>query len=906
VLLCLAGVAYLMAVVLWLAASGVSDARRDAAAAFGAMPLGLAAWALAWRAATAGELEGRSRRVWRGLAAAFGILWATDLYSLIGIERLAWAAGAGHLAFALVAAWAFASFPSVWRSEAQRGRFRLDVASVMLGGATLTWYFALDPALAGGGGAGDTVPAVAATVANLALAFGCLCVTIRRPTAASRSAARAAAGGVVLLLAAGAVRSYIAARGGVGFGGLAGAIRGAGFLTVACAGVLQRRLAARPRNVDDAGPGAAADRGYSVLAYAVVAVGYALLVVEVREHWTGRLFVLVAGALLLTVLVMLRQARATRENSELLHQAEARRSEARFRSLVQHSSDVIAVLDGDATVRFASPSVERLFGYPPESLVGTRLLDVLHPDDAAEATAFLSGLAGEPGATARVAWRLRHPDGSWLNVESVATNLLSEPNVAGIVVNARDVTDRTKLEAQLAYQAFHDPLTQLANRALFRDRVEHALARAGRSPEHVAVLFLDLDQFKAVNDTRGHAAGDQLLVQVAGRLLNATRGSDTVARLGGDEFALLIENVQHARDELIVAERILKAMTRPVAIGAAEVVIGCSIGIASAQDGETAEELLRNADVAMYRAKQGGRGGFAVFEPEMYEEFRDRIALEEDLRRAVDAGEFVVVYQPIVDLESEHVTAVEALVRWAHPRRGLVSPAEFVAVAEETGLIVPLGRHVLREACRQCAEWQAVRSGAGIAPLTVSVNLSSRQLQDEALVSDVAAALADSGLRPSELVLEITESMIMQDSERTLERLHELKALGVRLAIDDFGTGYSSLSYLQKFPVDVLKIDKVFVDGVARGGQDAALARTIIALGEMLNLRTIAEGVEQPAQQARLKALGCGLAQGYLFARPMPASAVQPLLLRQQKDAPAADAAPGDDGPEARGVQALS
>jgi diguanylate cyclase (GGDEF)-like protein len=451
----------------------------------------------------------------------------------------------------------------------------------------------------------------------------------------------------------------------------------------------------------------------------------------------------------------------------------------------------------------------------------------------------------------------------------------------------------------LTHQAYHDPLTGLANRARFRQRLAHALASS--HARQVAVLVLDLDGFKTVNDSLGHAAGDTLLVEVAARLLNATRGCDTVARLGGDEFGVLLENAKGPRESEVVADRIVAALQAPVVVDDRPVVVGGSVGIArgttmaaagahagphtdeerEALVSESVDALLRDADIAMYRAKARGRGRWALFEPAMHVAALERLALEADLRAAIDAGGFAVAYQPIVGLAAGDVVGVEALLRWPHPTRGLIPPNDFIPLAEETGLIVPLGRWILREACHQGAAWQRER-GDGAEPLTVTVNVSGRQLEDASFPGDVAAAIAESGIPASSLVLELTESTIAKQPGAMRERLHALKALGVRLAIDDFGTGYSSLSYLQQFPIDVLKIDKTFVDNVTRGGSHAALARTIVALAEALSVNCVAEGVEESEQRACLRELGCLLGQGYHFARPMSADAVAELLVREQ------------------------
>jgi diguanylate cyclase (GGDEF)-like protein len=431
------------------------------------------------------------------------------------------------------------------------------------------------------------------------------------------------------------------------------------------------------------------------------------------------------------------------------------------------------------------------------------------------------------------------------------------------------------LAERLVHQAHHDPLTGLANRVLFRDRVDRAVLRAARG-ERVAVLFLDLDHFKAVNDSLGHAEGDRLLESVARRLLQATRGCDTVARLGGDEFAILLEGMAREMDAPVVIERLKAALRRPVILQGREVIIGASIGVAYVEAGEGVDDVLRNADLAMYHAKAAGRGGHEVFEPRMHAAALERLELEADMRRALEHGQFQILYQPIVDVESGHLTGVEALMRWQHPTRGTLAPLTFIPIAEETGLIVPIGRWALGEACRQGREWQRCAPDGRVP--TLSVNISGRQLLEPSFVGDVAAVLAESGLTPSLLTLEITESVLMQDTEATIVTLHELKALGVCLAIDDFGTGYSSLSYLQRFPVDTLKIDKAFIDDVARGGSNAVLARTIVTLADLLKLSTVAEGVEHPDQLAHLLSLGCSSAQGYLFAQPLGADEIDALL----------------------------
>ena len=545
-------------------------------------------------------------------------------------------------------------------------------------------------------------------------------------------------------------------------------------------------------------------------------------------------------------------------------EARLRQKDERLQALVQHSSDVVSVLDESGRIDYLSPSVERVFGHAAEALIGLPLLKVVHPDDFPSVIAVLSNVGGSKASDAVLECRVRHRDGSWRDTESRVTNLLDEPAIHGVVLNMRDVSERKQLEARLVEQAFRDPLTGLANRALFNDRAAHALARRARGDKRVALLLLDLDNFKAVNDSLGHAAGDALLIETGKRLRACVRPADTVARLGGDEFAVLLEEVDGPGAAAVTAERISRAVRAPVALDASEVLPSASIGVAESGPGDDADALLRNADVALYAAKHQGIGRIEAYQPTMHAATFERLALSADLRRAVEHEDFLLHYQPITQLDTGRLLGFEALVRWLHPERGLVAPAEFIPLAEETGLIVPLGRFVLREACGQLREWRDAYPW-----LTVSVNLSARQLQDPGLVEDIEIALRETELAPEALVLEITESLLLHDTDNSIAKLHALKALGVQLALDDFGTGYSSLSYLRRLPMDVLKIDKSFVDHVTSGKREAALIRTILTLGQTLDLRTVAEGVEDLEQVQALRRMGCLHGQGYYFGRPL-------------------------------------
>ena len=452
----------------------------------------------------------------------------------------------------------------------------------------------------------------------------------------------------------------------------------------------------------------------------------------------------------------------------------------------------------------------------------------------------------------------------------------------------RMVTNLRESEDRLVHQATHDALTGLANRALFRDRVSRASAITG-SGSSIAVMYIDLDNFKDVNDGLGHAVGDQLLTVVADRLLNATRGCDTVARLGGDEFAILVRGVRAHGDVIIVAERIARSLDAPFAVGGTDVRVGASIGIAFGDAGVAADDLLRQADVAMYAAKHGGKGRYVIFEESMHHAALDRLVLESDLRSALEHGELELHYQPVVHLASRQIIGAEALLRWRHRDRGMVSPGDFIPLAEATGLIVPIGRWALAEACRQAARWQQslapsnprISGSHALArrgSFKIGVNISGAQVQHPDMLASVHDALESSGLTPETLTLEITESIMLKDSDATLARLRELKALGLSLAVDDFCTGYSSLSYLQRFPIDVLKIDKAFVDPMGGGSQQTSLTRAIVALGHALGLDMVAEGIERVEQVEGLRFLGCKFGQGYHFSRPLPATEFSALL----------------------------
>ncbi|MGH7580640.1 MAG: diguanylate cyclase domain-containing protein, partial [Gemmatimonadales bacterium] len=646
---------------------------------------------------------------------------------------------------------ALLSFPLARRTRLERWKFVLDAAMVLVGGAVAIWFFSVRPTA----GATEnsslvvTLLAFAYPLVSLLVLLGITTLILRRPTDGNKVAFGLIVGAVFTSVVADLTFSLISLEAG---GRTVSLIDGAYLLCyvmlVAGAELYYRRPV--PRAASRATP-RPRNQPVSPLPYLAVATTYGLLLHGVLRPWTDPVSGLAVGALLITLLVVVRQLLAVRENVRLLAETAVRQNEARFRSLVQHSSDVIIVTRANGTMRFVSPSANRVFGYDPSEMVGRPLVSLLHPDDQDRATATFEHAARNPGVTGPVEWRFRQPDGSWLHAEILATNLVGDPTVKGIVLNTRDVSERKRLEEQLTHQAFHDPLTGLANRALFRDRVSHALALAQRQAHPITVLFLDLDDFKRVNDSMGHSEGDRLLIAAAERFLSCARAADTVARLGGDEFAILNEHAvgPDGRGELL--ERLATAMGHPFTLSGNQVQVTASIGVATATHGDTADDLLRNADVAMYAAKRRGKGRSETYESRMYADVRHRLEMEAALRTAIDHSELTLHFQPIVHLATGAIYGVEALVRWEHQTYGHLLPQHFIPLAEETGLIVKLGAWVMDEACRQVQAWRLAYPSNQLA---VCINISSRQLQGTGIADALSDALAGSGVDPSAVILE--------------------------------------------------------------------------------------------------------------------------------------------------------
>ncbi len=555
--------------------------------------------------------------------------------------------------------------------------------------------------------------------------------------------------------------------------------------------------------------------------------------------------------------------------------------ERHFSALVEHSSDVTAVVSPDLTFTWVSQGVKDAYGWDPATLVGHTLSDF-----GDRYNALIDALPRSPTIPERVqqvAWELTDATGRLRFADSKITNLVEDPDVSGYVINTRDVTDQTLLEQELRHQAFHDHLSGLANRALFNDRAEHALLRARRTGTEIAVMMIDLDGFKDVNDGLGHQAGDALLRTTADQLLGVARASDTVARLGGDEFAVLMEDLDGPVDALAAAERMRASLRDATTFENAEFAVTASIGVAISDPTSCVSDLLRDADIAMYSVKNNGKDADQLFEPWMRDQARERFQLQSELVGALDRGEFTLFYQPSFKLATGRLEGFEALIRWNHPNLGLVPPDKFITLAEESGLIVPLGRWVLQEATRQLGEWS--RRLPHDDQLTMAINVSARQIRDWRLPGDIHDAIASAGIAPQRIVLEITESMLLHDPKEVATVLRSLKAGGMRIAIDDFGTGYSSLSLLQDLPIDILKIDKAFVsppdDNEAHGHK---VLGAILTLAQTLGLQTVAEGVEQVDQAALLTARGCDIGQGFLWSRPLTKDDAWTLLARFDSD----------------------
>lgn len=706
------------------------------------LPLGLAATWFPWRAAKPATLDHRTRRAWRSIGGAwlaYTIGNTIYLYYEVILHSSpfpSWA-DAGYICFYPLMLNGLLCFATTLRTRVERLRFGLDAGMILLGGGMLLWYFLLLPiALAPHLGFLDSLLSLGYPVLSMVLLFGIASVLLRRPSKNNRCALCFLLVGIAVYAIADLIYGYQNLAGTYRSGTWAdGLYSGAHFIVIVAA-IYQASAAstetsraacdtalntaatttAAALNATEIEPEQYAGKSFNPLPYGAVVIGYALLIYVARDEWMTPLGKLLFGALALTGLVVARQVVAVRDNVKLLAEQAARNSESRFRSLVQHSSDVIVVVNRDLVVSYISSSVERMFGVPADKVMGRDFFKSVYVDNARAWRAHVEEATRREGVTPPTEWRLRHLNGSWVHVEATGNNLLHEENIGGLVINVRDITDRKRAEEKLVHDAFHDSLTELPNRAMFNNLLQRALRRAkvesvNNLNNSFAVLFIDLDRFKIINDSLGHLVGDKLLAEIARRLETCLRLGDTVARLGGDEFTILAQNVNHISEVTKLAERIQHAISLPYNLAGHEVSTTASIGIAACACGEsshytTPEEVLRDADTAMYQAKLKGKARHQLFDESMHAQAVNQMAMEHDLRRAIEREELFLLYQPIVNLASGKVEGFEALVRWRHPKRGLVMPNDFIALAEETNLIVPLGEWVWRAACEQMKRWQ--------------------------------------------------------------------------------------------------------------------------------------------------------------------------------------------------------
>jgi len=634
-----------------------------------------------------------------------------------------------------------------------------------------------------------------------------------------------------------------------------------------------------------------------LLTLGIASVLLPLLAIQIDPFYVTNMRVaargLVGAVLLFDIYTLYQQLLISRMRRRLNERDEL------FRLVSENAGDMIALVDINGKRLYNSPAYQKVLGYTPQELSATSSFEQIHPDDRHRVME-AAEQARRTGEGRTLEYRIRHKDGSWRVLESSANTILdANGKVEKMVIVNRDVTARKHAEEQLLHQNFHDALTGLPNRALFLDRVQRAFIHAVRHPEYkFAVLFIDVDDFKKFNDSFGYHAADSVIVELATRLSSSLRryqavarlalmahGEDTLARLGGDEFAVLLDDIKDPSDAIRVANRIQDAIAAPFVFQGQEAFASASIGIVmSSTDRDRAEDLLRDADIAMCRAKTAGKNRYEVFDADMHARAVDRLRLERDMRAALSRGEFVVHYQPIVHLESGRVTGFEALVRWQHPERGFLLPGVFIEIAEQTGLVVPMNRWLLREICLQARVWHS-RYPAD-PPLTVTSNITSKELAQEDLVDSIRQTLQQTAMNPRHVQLEIRETVAMADAENASQILARLKALGIRLSVDDFGTGYSSLSRLQSLPLDTLKIDRSFISDMHNDPDKREIVRVIVMLGQQLGMKVVAEGTETAEQVKYLKDLGCDYAQGFFFSKPVDARAFEELLSGDQAAVP--------------------
>ena len=832
-------------------------------------PVNAAGVALAWRVARRGDLDARVRRSWWFIGAGLLAYLLGDVLqfvyeSVLHAKPYPSFADVAYLAFYPLVLIGILQFPRESTTHSTRARSRLDIGSLVIASAAVVWFVLLAPsALAKGQSALQVVFSIAYPCGDLVLIFGVTLFVVLKSASFRGWPLYVFSASLGLFVVADLIYGRLALDNAYMGGDPIDAVWMVALAMLALsaseyartAGTKETRQQERLEAEDTA-----------LFAYIAVIVSFILMIATVVDEGALALGAIgLTGTAVVGVLARLHWSGTERRRLGLYYQA-----------LVERVADYVVVLGADFVPRYVSPALLKLVGLPIDAIVDEQTIPrFVVEEDIPLVLASLERAAAAFGTDARAEIRVRDANGQTRNVVGTTTNLLDDPAVEGLVVVLHDVTENARLEEELRHQALHDVLTGLPNRALIYDRLTQMLAAAKRRGLAVAALYIDLDDFKDVNDSLGHRAGDELLQVVAGRLDSLVRGQDTVGRVGGDEFVLMAEITDEPGMARLLAQRVLDVMLQPIELGSIPgrlLNIGTSIGIAVGTGGDPGE-LLRNADLALYRAKATGKGGFAEFEPEMYLLAAERLELESDLSTALSSREFFLVYQPVINLATLVPFGVEALLRWQHPSRGVVSPVVFIPLLEERGLIVEVGRWVLNQACDQGARWQ--REGRA---LTMNVNASALQLLDANFAEDVREALARSGLEPPRLVVEITESVLMREPAKIAAMLRKLKELGVQIAIDDFGTGYSSLAYLRQFPIDVLKIDQSFVADMQHSKEAATVVRTLVHLGSELGIETVAEGIEESGQLMALHDEKCDFGQGFLFAKPMSPEALATFL----------------------------
>jgi PAS domain S-box/diguanylate cyclase (GGDEF) domain len=798
---------------------------------------------------------------------------------VLQVEPFPTPADVAYVAYYPLMVVALLSFPAVATDRTERIRFGIDSLIVLVGGGMVVWHTVMQSTLESlDGSLSATLLAVGYPVGDLILLFGVAGISLRRLVDVDPRALVALVVGLLLVLIADIGFALLTLESTVVWPDV---LYMASPVVIAAAAYFQIRGTSRPIR-PEARASAGISRPLLYLPYVAMAGGYTTLILAAVAG-DPHVVQLSVGAILVTVLVLARQELVLGENSRLLASQARLDSEARFKRMAGNASDAITLVDGMGNVCDATDSSFQVLGLEPHKLIGRSIVRLAHVDDAAGLARLIEDAVARRPGSGRLEWRLWDGDGVWRQVETVAANLLDDPTIGKIVLTTRDVRERKVFEQRLRQITEHDVLTGLPNRSTFLGCIDEALRTSGQA-HATTVLVTNIDGFKRVNNSFGHPAGDRVLQDVARQLAGTLRSGDTCARIGGDEFGILLGGRAGLDDARAAAGRIVAALGEELAVGTSTTHISVRIGIAMGiAGGSGASALVRNAELASSYARHGGLDGIAVFELTMRAEVEDKVDLESELRLAVKRDELVLRYQPIVDLVTGDVMAAEALVRWNHPVRGLLAPNVFVQIAEESGLIDAIGNWVLTTACLEVSRWARI---AHARVPRIAVNLSPHQIADPNLPWTIQEALARAGAATDWLSLEVTEGLLMEDTEAVLERLHAIRSLGISIAIDDFGTGFSSLAYLQRFPVSYIKIDRSFVTPLADPTADSGLVRAVIEIGRSLSMATVAEGIETQVQLDRLRALGCGLGQGFLLGRPMDSAAFRALIANPIKALP--------------------